>query len=103
MSLHIHIQAGIVRALRQVPAVDLPGAPLHQNLPVSWPISLGDPTLGSSIQSKDAAHSVILSAEKPEDIRQRRLAPMQSEFRGLQPCGSPCQVAEDSNRSRRLQ
>src|SRR5260370_25642771 len=67
MSLRVHIHAGIIRALGQVPAVDLSGTPLHRNRPLSRAIFLRGPAFRGGLERKDAADSVLLPSQKSKD------------------------------------
>src|SRR4029077_16782176 len=103
MPFHVYIQSRIIRALRQTPPMDLTCASLQREFPVTRSIFLGGAAFRSSIQRKNAAHSVVLSAKKPEDVRERSITPMHGNFRGLQTRRSPRHVTENSDGSGRLQ
>src|SRR6267378_3559083 len=98
-SVYIHVQARVIGTFRQVPSMNLPGTSLHRKFPVSWTVFLVSTAFRRAIKRKHSAQSVILSAQEPEGVRQRRLAPVQSDFRGLQPRRSTRDVARHFDRS----
>src|SRR2546427_405827 len=60
--VYVHVQAGVIDTLRQIPTMNLPGASLHRKFPVPWTIFLGGPAFRGGVQRKHSAQSVILSA-----------------------------------------
>ena len=65
--------------------MDLCRASLHRKGPIPGLILLGDAAFRRGVQREQSAHTVILAAEKAEEVRERGIAPMQFNFSGLQP------------------
>ena len=65
--------------------MDLRRASLQRECPIPGLILFGDAAFRRGVQREQAARTVILAAEKPEEVRERGVAPMQFKLSGLQP------------------
>src|SRR6516225_10192009 len=97
------MQAGIIGALAQIPAVNSPRACLDGIGPIARAVISRRSALRRGVQSKQTADAVILTMEKAEDIGEGSFAPAQGDFRRLQASGGPRQVPVNANAPRRLQ
>src|SRR5690242_20209806 len=83
-SVDFEIQPGIISTFRQIPAMDLAAASMDRKTPVSRQILLRCAALCCGVQREPAAHAIVLPSEESQDIRQRRIAPVQRDSRRLQ-------------------
>src|SRR6266849_8247332 len=68
-----------------------------------WGIRWRGSALCRSIQRTRASYAVILTAQKPEEIRKRHLPPVHGDFRGLQARRRTGNIPLHEERARRLQ
>src|SRR5260370_33669127 len=88
--------------------MNLSGARLCRKGPIAGlRLSAGDSmagaALGGSIQREDAAHSIVLTAQQPEQISKGNLAPLHVDLGRLQASRSSRNVAAHQHRARGLQ